>query len=121
MDRRDQRSPEARAYRRLYNDPRWKHPTRGLRARQLREHPLCQRCDAKGYVVAATICDHDDPATKTPETFFDGPFVSLCKPCHDGPKQSQERTRKANTSVGYSKAVDRNGMPTDPRHPWFAG
>lgn len=117
MPRRDDRSAEARIYRRLYNTARW-HRTRD---QQLREHPLCERCKAKGFTVGATICDHADPKTKeNEETFFHGPFSSLCKPCHDGPKQSQERTGKANSQVGYSKAVDASGIPTDPRHPWHA-
>jgi hypothetical protein len=32
-----------------------------------------------GRITAATVCDHVDPDTKlNVETFFDGPFQSLC-------------------------------------------
>lgn len=116
--RRDQRSAAARVYRRLYSTARW----RRTRDQQLRDHPLCWCCEANGFTVRATICNHTDPTMKESEaTFFDGPFDSQCKDCHDGPTQSAERAGKTSKRVGYSKAVGRDGIPMDPRHPWFAG
>jgi 5-methylcytosine-specific restriction protein A len=45
---------------------------------------------------------------------------SVCKPCHDGPIQSAERTGKATIRIGYSEATGPDGLPTDPRHPFNA-
>ncbi len=107
MPRPDSRSSDALAYRRLYKTKRWAK----IRARQLQTHPLCQWCEAKGRIVAATVCHHDDPKQKnSPATFFLGPFTSLCAPCHDSMAQQIER-------IGYSKAVGEDGWPTDERHP----
>lgn len=115
--RRDQRSDEAREYRRLYDTARW---TR-TRDAQLLAEPLCQRCKARGFIVTATVCNHDDPASKATD-FFAGPFSSLCAQCHDSPVQSEERTGKPNKRIGFRTDVSpRTGVPTDPRHPFFAG
>lgn len=88
----DQRSPEAQAYRHLYNKARWKHPTRGARAQQLAKQPLCEMCLKAGRFTPATICDHIDPKSKDTEAgFFAGPFASLCKTHHDSSKQREEK------------------------------
>lgn len=49
-DRRD-RDPRARAF---YNGAAW----RSFRLMQLREHPLCGRCEAAGRIVPATHVHH---------------------------------------------------------------
>jgi 5-methylcytosine-specific restriction protein A len=114
----DQRSPEAAAYRKLYNTAQW----RALRKRQLQDQPLCERCRAKGFLVAATVVNHRKPHKGDPALFSDPDNLqSACQPCHDGPIQAEEATGKASSRVGYSNAVDRDGLPTDPRHPWNAG
>lgn len=108
--RQDRRSSEAEAYRRLYKSARWagKH---GVRAQQLKRQPLCEFCLKAGRITRATVCDHRDPKSKlTEDGFFRGPFLSLCKPHHDGAKQAEERR-------GYSAAVDLSGWPVDDRHP----
>lgn len=112
---RDQRSEQAKTYRRLYSTARW----RRTRDNQLRDHPLCHRCQARGFIVAASVCNHSDPKTKlNPATFYDGPFDSVCAPCHDQVVQSEERTGKPQPKrVGFSGAVDENGWPRDGRHP----
>jgi hypothetical protein len=51
-----------------------------------------------------------DRHSKDDGRFFDGPFITLCKQCHDGDAQQQER-------IGFSKAIGLDGWPTDPRHP----
>jgi 5-methylcytosine-specific restriction protein A len=94
--------------RRLYGTQRWKR----LRQRQLADHPLCKKCLEKGIVEPATVCDHVTPHRGSVIQFWFGPFDSLCKPCHDGTKQQQERS-------GYSTDVGRDGMPIDPNHPWY--
>lgn len=86
--RRTSRSQEGAAWQALYNSTRW----RNLRLAQLRSDPLCAMCKADGKVTPATVCDHVVPHKGNPERFFGGPFQSLCKPCHDRHKQSEERT-----------------------------
>jgi 5-methylcytosine-specific restriction enzyme A len=95
--RRDQRSPEAQAYRHLYKTYRWQQ----IRARQLAKQPLCQPCLRNGYVTKATVCHHLDPKTKaTPEGFYAGPFESVCATCHDSDIQSQEKGGKPKVKTG---------------------
>lgn len=72
-------------------------------------------CLKAGRLTPATICDHVDPRTKDdPETFFTGPYQSLCSHHHDSKKQQQE-------VKGYSTEVGADGLPTDPNHPWNRG
>lgn len=113
MARRDQRSEQADAYRRLYKDKRWCGP-QGVRARQLAEHPLCAMCETAGRITAATVCDHIDPRSKdTTEGFFAGPFQSLCDAppwrCHSRVKQSEER--RAAQGKLPTRPCDADGWP----------
>ena len=85
--RRDSRSPEATAYRRLYKTKAWQ----AIRQAQLAAHPLCEMCLKVGRITPATICDHDKPHKGDPVAFHAGPFTSLCKPHHDSAKQREER------------------------------
>ncbi|AWJ83341.1 HNH endonuclease [Azospirillum sp. TSH58] len=72
-----------------------------LRAWRLSVEPLCRMCAADGRVEAATICDHVVPHRGDRALFFDGANTqSLCKPCHDGRKQSEERRAAARSSRG---------------------
>jgi 5-methylcytosine-specific restriction enzyme A len=90
------------------NTAEWKR----LRELQLQTEPLCRRCLQRERRVQATIADHIRPHRGNPVLFFDPRNLqSLCKPCHDGSKQSEERR-------GYIKGTDRHGRPLDPRHPW---
>lgn len=104
--KRDYRSAEAAEYRKLYKSPRW----RVIRAHQLQAEPLCRMCKAQKRITAATVCDHIEPHKGDVEKFFAGPFQSLCKPHHDGEKQSDER-------LGYSKEIGMDGWPVDDLHP----
>jgi 5-methylcytosine-specific restriction protein A len=118
MARRDQRSPEAARYRRWYNLAAWARARRGC----LQANPLCERCKAQGFVVAATVVNHRVPHKGSWSLFIDPHnHQSVCDPCHDGPIQSEERTGRAKPSAGYSAQVGDDGQPTDPRHPFFAG
>lgn len=112
MTRPDLRSEEALRYRKLYGTARWKR----TRKAQLDKQPLCEHCLTAGRYTPATVCDHVDPKTKLdPETFFEGPFQSLCDDprwrCHSSVKQSEEVR-------GYVKGTDRDGRPKDALHPW---
>lgn len=87
MMRRDQRSPQAIIWRRLYKTTRWQR----IREAQLRAHPLCQMCEIQGRLTAATVCDHVTPHRGNEQAFYAGPFSSLCKPCHDRHAQRRDR------------------------------
>jgi 5-methylcytosine-specific restriction protein A len=112
-ERKDSRSETAQSYRRLYKTSLW----RALRLAQLHDRPLCERCEAKGFIIAATVVNHRKPHKGDP-TLFAAPtnLESTCKPCHDGPIQSEETSGKPNDRVGYSVKVDAGGWPTDGRH-----
>lgn len=103
--REDKRSPEADQYRKLYATARWQR----IRAKQLNDHPVCQRCLQRGYVAVATICHHVDRHSKRTD-FFAGPWLSVCQPCHDGPIQQEE-------AIGYTNEIGLDGWPTHPSHP----
>lgn len=110
VNRRDQRSTEAEEWRKWYHRAPW----RNRRAQQLRDKPLCERCEKRGHVVTAIDVDHVIPHKGDWFLFINGELQSLCRPCHSGDKQSEERR-------GYSSEVDASGVPTDPRHPWHGG
>ena len=71
-------------------------------------------CAAAGVKARATVVDHIQRHRGNRALFFGGPFQSLCKGCHDGAKQQEER-------IGYSTAIGADGMPTDARHPFNRG
>jgi len=89
----DKRRREQLRYRRLYGTAHWQRTAK----QQLAAHPLCAMCLAVGRIIPATVCDHIDPASKlTEESFFAGPFQSLCDQapwrCHSRVKQMEERS-----------------------------
>lgn len=112
--RSDRRTPEAAAYRKLYNSKRW----RDIRARQLAKEPLCRMCKGVGRITPATVCDHITPHKGDLFRFWHGPFQSLCDAppyrCHSSVKQSEE-------ALGYSDEIGEDGNPIDPRHPFNIG
>jgi 5-methylcytosine-specific restriction endonuclease McrA len=109
--RREQRSEAAKAWRGFYATKTWKHERRAF----LQSNPLCKRCQARGQIVAAAVVNHIQPH-KGDWSLFSDPnnWEPLCAPCHDGPTQAAERR-------GHETGVDASGMPTDPRHPFYAG
>jgi hypothetical protein len=104
---RDQRSLEAQAYHKWYKLAIW----RRIREAQLSRFPLCAMHLERNQEVLATHCDHIDPHEGDWLRFTQGPFQSLCAPCHSSLKQSEEK-------LGYRKGVDGQGRPLDPAHPW---
>lgn len=90
----------------------WYAKARWLRRRnaQLREHPLCAMCAQRGVVTPATIVDHIAPHNGNWTAFVTGALQSLCKTCHDGPKQVEQHR-------GYLDDIGADGWPIDPRHP----
>lgn len=106
LARRTQRTPQAQAYQAWYKTARWQ----SLRAYHLTVEPLCRMCLGHGRTTPATIVHHVEPHKGDPSKFWNGPFASLCAPCHDSKAQSIERR-------GYSNEIGLDGWPTDPAHP----
>ena len=89
-------------------DTRWEK----ARATHLRHEPLCRMCRARGVTTTASVVDHIVPHKGDQERFWDkGNWQSLCGTCHDGAKQSLERT-------GVERGCDESGIPLDPGHHW---
>jgi 5-methylcytosine-specific restriction protein A len=75
------------AAQRLY-DGAWQRASKSF----LRAHPLCAYCALDGRTVAAGLVDHLYPHRGDRALFWERRnWVSSCKPCHDGFKQSVER------------------------------
>jgi hypothetical protein len=75
------------AWRGWYKTKRWY----AQRARQLRDHPVCVMCEADGFDVAATVCDHVERHGGDEVKFWSGPFQSLCATHHNRDKQRAEQ------------------------------
>jgi 5-methylcytosine-specific restriction endonuclease McrA len=59
---------------------------------QLSKQPLCERCEAKGRVEAATVVNHRKRHRGDLVLFFDpANHESTCKRCHDRDIQREER------------------------------
>ncbi len=84
----DRRRRQTKPWRQWYQLPIW----REIREQQLSAEPFCRRCMATaGRVEPATVVNHLEPHKGDWDRFTNGPFESLCKPCHDGPVQREER------------------------------
>lgn len=87
----DPRSDEAIAYRRLYGTARW----RRTREHQLATNPLCEWClQEREEVTVATEVHHDGAHRGDIVRFFEGPFVSTCKPCHASRGQLEDNGKR---------------------------
>jgi 5-methylcytosine-specific restriction enzyme A len=87
---------------------RWK----AARAEYLTLNPWCTFCARRGVRAAASVVDHIQPHRGNVDLFWDpSNWQPLCGPCHNGAKQSQERTGKV-------RGCDEHGWPLDPGHPW---
>lgn len=84
-----------------------------LRKRQLTLQPLCERHKQRGKYVAATVVHHKVAHRGDRALFLDpGNLESLCKACHDGEAQQEEKR-------GFSTRVGADGWPTDESHPLY--
>jgi 5-methylcytosine-specific restriction protein A len=91
-----------------YSTRKWK----AFRLQQLRAHPLCAYHLKRNQYVPAGIFDHVNPKDKySLETFYRGPFQSLCKGCHDSAGQKEDKR-------GHIIGCDIHGVPLDPEHHW---
>ena len=103
----DTRRRQAKPWRGWYNTVRWQ----AKRAAQLQAEPLCQRCQAKGLVVPATIAHHITRHNGDAQLFWYGELGSSCAPCHDTVEQAIE-------ARGYEVGSDADGRPVASDHPW---
>ena len=87
----DGRRRKAKPWRNWYSSKAWQ----AIRARQLAIEPTCRRHAARGEVVAATVVNHVKPHRGNWTLFVNGPFESLCKPCHDIDVQREEAATRA--------------------------
>lgn len=71
----------------LYSTARW----RRLRLLQLSTEPTCRYCKEQGRTTLATEVDHIVPWRRGGAKWDQANLQSLCKPCHDGPKQAEEK------------------------------
>jgi 5-methylcytosine-specific restriction protein A len=94
-------------WQKLYGTERWRKRARY----QLRSHPLCCFCLEESRV---TVADHVEPHHGNSAKFFLGRLQSLCRLHHDSSKRRQE-------ARGYDTRIGPDGMPVDPRHPFYVG
>lgn len=76
-------------WRKWYRTARWKK----LRwATLVRDRFTCQRCHVTQHDTSKLVADHDQPHRGDERLFWQASnIVTLCKPCHDGVKQRDER------------------------------
>lgn len=92
-----------RPWRKLYGR-RWAHASRSY----LGANPLCVICAAQGRLQAAHVTDHKVPHRGDAALFWNADnWQALCKRCHDGDKQREERQ----TADLEARAVDAEGYP----------
>ena len=93
MTARNQRSDEAKAYRKLYSTARW----RRIRHAQLSAEPLCEWCLESETITVATEVHHATPHKGDLVIFWRGPFISTCKSCHASRGQREDLGQKVIT------------------------
>ena len=91
-------------YRKLIHTPRWLRLRRDI----LTEHPLCERCEADGYVTPATEVHHRKPVeyginyNEKYRLMYDPKnLCALCRDCHvkvhiEMGRSGKEATRRRN-------------------------
>jgi 5-methylcytosine-specific restriction protein A len=95
-------------WRKFYGLQLWKD----LRAHQLQIEPLCRLCKQRGQITAAVVADHIVDHHGDWNAFRLGPLQSLCEECHE------RKHNRLGPALRASKAVDDDGLPIDPRHPF---
>lgn len=87
--RRDLRTSQAAAYRKLYKTAAWQQ----ARKAQLSTHPLCIYCQQEGKIVPATVVNHRKPHKGDWDLFISAQnHESTCAHHHNSLVQSYERT-----------------------------
>ena len=80
----------------LRTGARWRRMAR----QQLREHPVCQRCERDGRIIPAEVVHHVNGVLHNRARLYVGPFASLCKRCHDGVEAILERGKGFDPTIG---------------------
>jgi 5-methylcytosine-specific restriction enzyme A len=97
-----------------YTTQRWQR----LRRHKLQTHPLCEICLKHQKIEPAVAVDHIIPinaAGGSPYPALDW-LMSLCASCHNRKTRGEQLGRELPI-----RGCDINGMPLDPRHPWYRG
>lgn len=95
---------------RIVYGERWKKCRRLF----LDDNPWCVKCRGAGLKTPADHVDHIVPHRGSYDLFWDeNNWQPLCEEHHNKHKQREE-------GRGYDDAVGADGMPTDPRHPFYA-
>lgn len=86
---RDRQRAAKQPWRAWYNSPRWTALRDRIRVRDMFTCGMCRRaCSGKGQ----SAVDHRIPHHGDPRMFWDDDNLwLLCKPCHDGAKQREEK------------------------------
>lgn len=92
---RDAARAKAHDYRGWYKLARWCAKPHGLRWRVLvRDQFTCQMCRRPEHNTSQLVADHKIPHKGDEALFWaEGNVWCLCKACHDGAKQREERAR----------------------------
>ena len=111
MSSKDWRSEEAAAYRKLYKTKQWRHLREEIIVRDM---GLCRKCGVALKLgpngKTAAIVHHKKPHKGNLELFYKpSNLISVCKECHDGPIQSEEK-------LGFSTEIGDDGWPVDENH-----
>ena len=71
--------PERRADNNWYTSQRWRRTARAYKA----AHPLCERCEAQGFIRESVEVHHIKDRKQYPELAYDWDNLeALCKTCH---------------------------------------
>lgn len=94
----DDRSDDAKAWRRFYLTDTW---TQDLRPEQLLRQPFCEECDKRGLRVRATDVDHIVDHKGDWAVFTDRKNLrSLCHSCHSRKTLRDLREKRGGKSSG---------------------
>ena len=80
------RHAASRPWLHLYKTARWQR----LRAAKLAADPLCEWCLEREIVEPATEVHHAIAHKGDLALFWNGPFVSTCRPCHASRGQKED-------------------------------
>jgi 5-methylcytosine-specific restriction enzyme A len=87
---------------------------RKARAEFLAANPQCALCAEAGRRTRATVVDHIQPHKNDDRLFWNRRnWQPLCESCHNGVKQSADRT-------GVLRGGNADGFPLDAGHHWVA-
>lgn len=85
---RDKRRYQEQPWRKWYNTKRW-YQLRWLVL--VRDEFTCQMCGLTEKDSSRLVCDHVVPHNGDEDMFWNGDLRTLCKPCHDGAKQREDK------------------------------